>query len=118
MQAAGSPQDTPVLDQMMPPAPLAQKCDHDSDALQHTKARGLMRVCDLAVEHVDESPCDTLECADIAVPSADEPAEFLALDETELGITAMEEALDRPCTKSWSKAHHDSLRMSMALASC
>ena len=67
--------------------------------------------------------------ADVTVPSADEPAEFIAQDETELDITNLGEALDTLLWQevvedvaawiiSWSEAHDHSLEKSMALPSC
>ena len=50
-----------------------------------------LSVYDLDAEHVEESP----EVVDGAVPSVDDGSEFFALDETELDISATEEALDK-----------------------
>ena len=43
MQTASSVRDMTAPDQTMPPVLAAQQRDHDSDALQHTKARRDMR---------------------------------------------------------------------------
>ena len=50
---------------------------------------------DLDAEHVDGSPDDMCKVVVTAVPSADEPAEFFALEDTESDITTAEEALDK-----------------------
>ena len=42
---------------------------HVSDALEHTKARTVLRVYELDVEHIDASHDDTWAVADSAVPS-------------------------------------------------
>ena len=100
MQTASSPQDTTAPDQKMTPVPH-RKRNHDSDG---SRRLGVMRVLDLDFEHVDTSPDNMWEVADIAVPSADEPVEFFTLDETALSITARSEALDKLL---WQEAVED-----------
>ena len=95
MQTAGSAQDTTTPDHTTPPFLPAQKRDHESFAFPAHECSKSLLVCGLDVEHVDASLDDMLEVADIAVPSAHDPLEFFVLDETELDITATEEALDK-----------------------
>ena len=69
-------QDVTSPDRAMPPIPLAQKSDHDTDTLHTGGSRS--HACPRVgrVEDVE----DVWELADSAVPSADDPWTFFALD--------------------------------------